>query len=166
MILGDTGILLNTRGCYFWLDPDNANVIAPRKRPRTTPCTFIVLKNGQPFMTLGTPGGDSQPQSCLQVFNNIVDFGLHVQEAVEAPRFCGYSFPRSPWPHREYPNRLEVEGRVSQTVLDALSDMGHRVDSVGPWGVRNGFAPILVNPETGVYHGGADPRKESVMLGW
>jgi gamma-glutamyltranspeptidase/glutathione hydrolase len=166
MILGDTGILLNHRGCYFWLDPDNANVIAPRKRPRTTPCTFIVLKDGQPFMTLGTPGGDSQPQSCLQVFNNMVDFGLNVQDAVEAPRFCGYSFPRSPWPHRDYPNRLEVEGRVSQTLLDALSDKGHQVDRVGPWGVRNGFAPILVNPETGVYHGGADPRKESVMLGW
>jgi gamma-glutamyltranspeptidase/glutathione hydrolase len=166
MILGDTGILLNHRGCYFWLDPDNANVSAPRKRPRTTPCTFIVLKDGQPFMTLGTPGGDSQPQSCLQVFNNMVDFGLNVQDAVEAPRFCGYSFPRSPWPHRDYPNRLEVEGRVSQTLLDALSDKGHQVDRVGPWGVRNGFAPILVNPETGVYHGGADPRKESVMLGW
>jgi gamma-glutamyltranspeptidase/glutathione hydrolase len=166
MILGDTGILINCRGCYFWLDPDNPNVIAPRKRPRTTPCTFIVLKNGQPFMTLGTPGGDSQPQSSLQVFTNMVDFGLHVQDAVEAPRFCGYSFPRSPWPHREYPNRLEVEGRLSQAVVDALHDKGHAVEVIGPWGVRNGFAPILVNPETGVYHGGADPRKESVMLGW
>ena len=77
-------------------------------------------------MTLGTPGGDSQPQSCLQVLNNIVDFGFNVQEAVEAPRFCGYSFPRSPWPHRDYPNRLEVEGRVSQAVLDALATGGTR----------------------------------------
>ncbi len=166
MILGDTGILMNCRGCYFWLDPDNPNVIGPRKRPRTTPCTFIVLKGGLPFMTLGTPGGDSQPQSALQVFTNIVDFGLNVQEAVEAPRFCGYSFPRSPWPHRSYPNRLEVEGRLSQDVVEALSHTGHRVDVIGPWGVRNGFTPILVNPQTGVYHGGADPRKESVMLGW
>jgi gamma-glutamyltranspeptidase/glutathione hydrolase len=166
MILGDTGILINCRGCYFWLDPDNPNAIAPHKRPRTTPCTFIVLKNGQPFMTLGTPGGDSQPQSNLQVFNNLVDFGLNVQEAVEAPRFCSYSFPRSPWPHRTYPNRLEVEGRIAQGTLDALRDLGHQVDAIGPWGVRNGFALILVNPETGVYHGGADPRKESVVLGW
>ncbi len=166
MILGDTGILINCRGCYFWLDPENPNAIAPHKRPRTTPCTFIVLKQDQPFMTLGTPGGDSQPQSNLQVFTNIVDFGLNVQEAVEAPRFCSYSFPRSPWPHREYPNRLEVEGRLSQEVVNTLRDKGHQVQVVGPWGVRNGFAPILVNPETGVYHGGADPRKESVMLGW
>ena len=166
MILGDTGILINCRGCYFWLDENNPNSLAPHKRPRTTPCTFLILKDGQPFMTLGTPGGDSQPQSNLQVFNNIVDFGMNVQEAVEAPRFYGQSFPLSPWPHREYPNRLEIEGRVSEDLVDSLRDRGHEVEVVGPWGVRNGFAPIIVNPETGVYHGGADPRKESVMLGW
>ena len=166
MILGDTGILLNNRGCYFWLDPDNPNAIAPRKRPRTTPCTFIVLKDGQPFMTLGTPGGDSQPQSNLQVFNNIVDFGMNVQEAVEAPRFCGYSFPRSPWPHREYPNMLELEDRIPSSVADSLRDKGHEVREVGPWGVSNGFTPILGGAGSGVYQGGADPRKESVMLGW
>ena len=130
MILGDTGILINCRGYYFWLDPDNPNVLAPRKRPHTTPCTFIVLKQGQPCMTLGTPGGDSQPQSCLQVFTNMVDFGLNVQEAVEAPRFCGSSFPQSPWPHRTYPNRLEVEGRFSQALVEALNARGHRVEVV------------------------------------
>jgi gamma-glutamyltranspeptidase/glutathione hydrolase len=166
MVLGDTGILINCRGCYFHLDEDNPNAIAPHKRPRTTPCTFIVLKEGQPFMTLGTPGGDSQPQSNLQVLNNIIDFGMNVQEAVEAPRFCGYSFPQSPWPHRVSPNRLEVEGRVSHELVAALTDKGHQVEVVGPWGISNGFTPILVNSETSVYHGGADPRKESVMLGW
>ena len=166
MVLGDTGILMNCRGCYFWLDEDNPNSLAPRKRPRTTPCTFIILKDGLPFMTLGTPGTDSQPQSNLQTLNNIIDFGMNVQEAVEAPRFCGYSFPQSPWPHRDYPNVLEIEGRVSPELVDALSDRGHLVNVIGPWGIVNGFAPILVNPETGVYHGGADPRKESVMLGW
>ena len=166
MILGDTGILLNTRGCYFWLDPENPNCIAPHKRPRTTPCTFIVLKNGQPFMSLGTPGGDSQAQCDLQVLSNIVDYGLNVQEAVEAPRFCGYSFPQSPWPHDEYPNRLVLEGRISSSVADSLRDNGHDVEITGPWGITNGFTPILMDQETGVYHGGADPRKESVMLGW
>ncbi len=166
MVLGDTGILVNCRGCYFWLDADNPNGLAPRKRPRTTPCTFIILKDGEPFMTLGTPGGDSQPQSNLQTLCNIIDFGMNVQEAVEAPRFCGYSFPQSPWPHEEYPNLLETEGRMGQDVVDALNDRGHQVKVIGPWGVPNGFTPILVNPEDGVYHGGADPRKESVMLGW
>ena len=166
MVLGDTGIVINCRGCYFWLDPDNPNALAPHKRPRTTPCTFIVLKDGEPFMTLGTPGGDSQPQSNLQVLTNILDFGLHVQDAVEAPRYCGYSFPQSPWPHREFPNRLEVEGRISGDLVDALNHLGHQVEEVGPWDIRNGFAPIVADPEAGVYRGGADPRKESVMLGW
>lgn len=81
------------------------------------------------------------------MFTNMVDFGLNVQEAVEAPCFCSSSLPQSPWPHRTYANRLQVE-------------------VVGPWGIRNGFTPIVVNPETGVCHGGADPRKESVMLSW
>jgi gamma-glutamyltranspeptidase/glutathione hydrolase len=166
MVLGDTGILINCRGCYFWLDPENPNALAPRKRPRTTPCTFIILKEGRPFMTLGTPGGDSQPQSGLQVFNNIVDFGLNIQEAVEAPRFCGYSFPQSPWPHKVAPNRLVLEGRIAPEVADRLRDKGHRVELVGPWGITNGFTPIMVDTETGVYCGGADPRRESVMLGW
>ena len=166
MVLGDTGILLNCRGCYFWLDENNPNSIAPRKRPRTTPCTFIITRDGEPFMTLGTPGGDSQPQSNLQVFNNLVDFDMNIQDAVESPRFCGYSFPSSPWPHVEIPNQLEIEGRIPDSTIDALRDKGHRVEIVDPWGIRNGFAPIIVNAETGVYHGGADPRKESVILGW
>ena len=117
-------------------------------------------------MTLGTPGGDSQPQSNLQVFNNLVDFDMNIQDAVESPRFCGYSFPSSPWPHVEIPNQLEIEGRIPDSTIDALRDKGHRVEIVDPWGIRNGFAPIIVNAETGVYHGGADPRKESVILGW
>ncbi len=166
MILGDTGILINCRGCYFWLDPDNPNALAPRKRPRTTPCTFLVLKDGQPFMTLGTPGGDSQTQSCLQVFNNLIDFGLDVQDAVAAPRFCSHSFPQSPWPHAMAPNRLAVEGRISREVIDRLQDRGHVVEDVGPWGITNGFAPIVVDPDSAAYRGGADPRRESFMLGW
>ena len=76
------------------------------------------------------------------MFTNIVDFGLNVQEAVEAPRFCGSSFPQSPWPHRAYPNRLQVEARLAPAVIDALNARGHQVEVVGPWGVRNGFTPF------------------------
>ena len=166
MVLGDTGIMINCRGSYFWLDQDNPNAIGPRKRPRTTPCTFIVLKNGRPFMTLGTPGGDSQVQSCLQVFTNIADFGMEPQEAVSAPRFRSSSFPASPWPHGSTPNRLAVESRMPQATMDGLRDRGHQIEVVGPWGVSNGFTPIMVDQATGVYRGGADPRSDAVMLGW
>ena len=117
-------------------------------------------------MTLGTPGADSQVPSDLQVLNNIIDFGLNLQEAVEAPRFGVNSFPRSPWPHETYPNQLDLEDRVPEGISESLNDLGHRVDRVGPWGVSNGFAPVMVDPESGAYVGGADPRKESVVLGW
>ena len=164
MVLGDTGIVINCRGSYFWLDPGNANSLQPRKRPRTTPCAFIVLKNGRPFMTLGTPGGDSQIQSNLQVLTNIVDFGLGVQEAISAPRFCGYSFPRSPWPHSWDPNRLALENRINGEVASELSAKEHNVQMIGPWGIVNGFTPIISNGDSFV--GGADPRRDAVMLGW
>ena len=103
MVLGDTGILANCRGCYFWLDENNPNGLAPRKRPRTTPCTFIILKDGEPFMTLGTPGGDSQPQSNLQTLCNIIDFGMNVQEAVEAPVSAATASPSLLGPTRNTP---------------------------------------------------------------
>ena len=165
-VMGETGIIVNCRGCYFWLDPENPNCIDGHKRPRTTPCTFIIMKNEKPYMTLGTPGGDSQPQSNLQVFSNIADFGMDTQEAVEAPRYCGYSFPRSPWPHREFPYRLDLESRIDPEVISDLGKKGHKVEAIGPWGVRNGFTPLMIDPDSGVYCGGADPRKESVVLGW
>ena len=117
-------------------------------------------------MTLGTPGTDSQVPSDLQVLTNIIDFGLNLQEAVEEPRFGTNSFPRSPWPHETYPNQLELESRIPIGVADQLRDMGHQVESIGPWGIPNGFAPIMVNPDSGAYNGGADPRKESVIVAW
>ena len=163
MILGDTGILINCRGCYFWLDPDNPNVLAPHKRPRTTPCTFIVLKQGQPYMTTRDPWRRQPAAELLASVYQYRRFWVKRAGGSRGARFCGSSFP-IPWPHRAYPNRLQVEAR-SPGVIDALQRRGHQVEVVGPWGVRNG-TPILVNPETGVYHGGADPRKESVMLGW
>jgi gamma-glutamyltranspeptidase/glutathione hydrolase len=164
MVLGDTGIVINCRGSYFWLDPDNANALQPRKRPRTTPCAFIILKDGRPVMTLGTPGGDNQIQSNLQVLNNIVDFELDVQEAASAPRFCGYSFPRSPWPHSWDPNRLALENRINREVASELSVKEHNVQIIGPWGIVNGFTPIISNGRN--FAGGADPRRDAVMLGW
>ena len=69
-------------------------------------------------------------------------------------------------PNRFAPNRLVLEGRFSQDVVNGLRDKGHEVDVTGPWGITNGFAPIIVDMDTGVYQGGADPRRETVMLGW
>ena len=74
VILGDTGIGLSTRGEQFWLDPDRANQIRPRARPRYTLTPSIVFKDGEPLMAIGTPGGDNQDQTILQAFLNVVEF--------------------------------------------------------------------------------------------
>ena len=124
-----------------------------------------MLKQGHPYMTLGTPGGDSQPQSCLQVFTNIVDFGLNVQEAVEAPGSVAPASP-VPWPHRAYPNRLQVEG----TPRAGGNRGAQRQRSPGrgrrAMGCQERLYPYSRGTRDGGYYGGADPRKESVMLGW
>ena len=64
------------------------------------------------------------------------------------------------------PYRLDLESRIDPEVISDLGKKGHKVEAIGPWGVRNGFTPLMIDPDSGVYCGGADPRKESVVLGW
>ena len=103
VILGKTGIGMSVRGEQFWLDPTRAAQLRPRSRPRYTLTPSIVLRNGQPFMALGTPGGDNQDQTILQAFLNTVEFwndwypNLH--EAFEWPRVQTLHFYGSLWPH-------------------------------------------------------------------
>ncbi|MDQ3071150.1 MAG: gamma-glutamyltransferase family protein, partial [Acidobacteriota bacterium] len=85
-VAGDTGIPMSNRMQAFRLDPNSPNVLAGGKRPRTTLTPTVVLKDGKPFLAIGTPGGDSQDQQILLVLLNIIDFGMDVQAAIEAPR--------------------------------------------------------------------------------
>src|SRR5690606_31631939 len=102
-IVPGIGLPLSGRGRQSRLDPRHPAAIAPWKRPRLTPNPAIVMKDGKPFMAIGSPGGDTQPQSMLQVFLNIVEFGMDPQTAVEAPRFITYSHPNSFYPHQYHP---------------------------------------------------------------
>ena len=118
-------------------------------------------------MTLGTPGGDVQCQTMLQVFLNVVEFGMEPQQAIEAPRFATWSFPNSFYPHAYYPGLLRVEGRFSSDVLSALRAKGHKVEEWAPWDAGAGAAcMIMVNPETGTLMGGADARRMAYVIGW
>ena len=142
MILGDTGILINCRGCYFWLDPDNPNVLAPHKRPRTTPCTFIVLKQGHPYMT---PRDLRRRQPAAELLASVYQyrrFWIKRAGGSRGAKVLWLQLPPGPWPHRAYPNCLQVEARLAPAVIDALNARGHQVEVVGPWGVRNGFTPF------------------------
>lgn len=161
------GLPLSGRGRQSRLDPNHPAAIAPWKRPRLTPSPAIVLKDGKPFMTVGTPGGDIQPQAMLQVFLNVVVFGMAPQAAVEAPRFGSYSHPNSFYPHGYKPGMLRIESRVDDSVLEQLRSWGHTVEA---WPARTGRAgAVLISGmplPNGTWQAAADNRRESIALGW
>ena len=166
-IVPGLGIVISPRGSQSWLDSKHPSSIGPGKRPRLTPNPAIVLKEGRLFMTLGTPGGDVQCQTMLQVFLNMVEFGMEPQQAVEAPRFATWSFPNSFYPHSYYPGLLKVEGRLSGDIVSALRAKGHKVEEWAPWDAGVGAACIIVvDPETSILMGGADARRMSYAIGW
>ncbi len=94
------------------------------KRPRSTLQGTLLMKDGKPLGVLGSPGGDDQCMRTMQTFLNVVEFGMNVQQAIEAPRWSSQSFPASPFPHTMYPGAMSIEDRVPKTVLDALQAKG------------------------------------------
>lgn len=161
------GFPISSRGTQNWLDPEHPSCLQPGKRPRLTPNPALVLKDGKPYMPLGCPGGDAQVQGMLQVFLNIVDFGMEPQEAIEAPRVVSHSFPNSFWPHDSRPGEVTVEARIDAAVRSTLSDRGHLVLDQDDWSPAvSRVCAITVDPDTGVRAGGADPRSTSYAIGW
>src|SRR5207249_9991490 len=112
VIVGDTGIPLSSRLQTLVMTPGHPNQLAPGKRPRVTLSPTIVLKDGQPFLALSTPGGDNQDQALLQVLLNIIDFGMSPQEAVEAPRFQREHSDASSANPAFMPVNLNLEARI------------------------------------------------------
>ncbi|HEV8131530.1 MAG TPA: gamma-glutamyltransferase, partial [Acidobacteriota bacterium] len=165
IVMGETGIIFNCRGDYYSLVPGEANALEPGKRPRSTLQSTLVMKNGQPHMVLGSPGGDDQVMRTIQTLLNMIDFGMDVQQAIEAPRWSTRSFPASPFPHTMYPGDLSVESRVPESVRQALIAKGHKLRVAGPWSLGDNAA-IVVDVKTGVLSAGADPRTEAYAWAW
>ena len=161
------GFPLSGRGTQTWLDPAHPSCLQPWKRPRLTPNPAMVLKDGKPFMPFGCPGGDAQVQGMLQVFLNIIEFGMEPQEAIDAARVISHSFPNSFWPHGSLPGEVTAEARIAPHVREDLRSRGHIVNDEDEWstGVSRVCA-ITVDPETGTRAGGADPRSTSYAIGW
>ncbi|HUF24660.1 MAG TPA: gamma-glutamyltransferase [Vicinamibacterales bacterium] len=152
IVAGDTGIVLHNRGSQFSLDAAHPNVVAPGKRPFHTLVPAMVMKDGKPWLSFGVMGGDMQPQGHVQVLINLIDFGMNVQEAGEAPRF------------RHTGNGLALESAITPEARFYLNDRGHRlINSIGAFG---GFQGILIDPKTGVLMGGSDPRKDGLAIGY
>jgi gamma-glutamyltranspeptidase/glutathione hydrolase len=165
-ILEGLGFVLGTRGQIFWLDADKANSLQPGKRPRTSLTPSLALKDGKPFLAWGTPGGDIQDQVNLQVLLNIVDFGMNIQDAIEAPLFQIFDFPSSFYPRSSEPGQMIIEKRVPEAVIAALAERGHLVRAVSPWGLGDATA-LQVDLDRGVLMGAAGPRRDkSYALGW
>ena len=163
--IAETGLIFNCRGDCFVLDPNHPNALMPRKRPRSTLTPTIVLKDGEPSMVLGSPGGDDQPLRISQTFLNMVDFGMNVQAAIEAARWSTSDFPATEFPQTAYPNQLSVEDRIPPDVRAELTRRGHQVELSGPW-TMGANCGITVDPETGILSAGADPRGDSYALAW
>ncbi len=162
-----TGLGVSSRGSQSWAVDGHPSSIAPGKRPRLTPCPAIVMKNGKPFMPLGTPGGDVQCQAMLEVFLNVAVFGMSPQAAIEAPRFATYSYPGSFEPHEYHRDELRIERRLAGEVGPALAAKGHKVVTWPDWTWRaGGICTITIDQATGLLSAGADPRRMGYAIGW
>lgn len=166
VVAGDTGVLMGQRLQSSLTDPNSPNVVAPGKRPRITLTPTLVLKGGEPFMVLSTPGGDNQDQALLQVLLNIIEFGMNPQEAVEAPRFDTQHYVSSFDDHEFLPGSLNVESRVSLKTIQELSSKGHKVKVQSEWGTLSAPTVIVYDPKNGVSAAGADPRRSRYAVAW
>ena len=156
IVAGDTGICLQNRGAGFVADPDHPNALRPGKRPFHTIIPAMILRAGKPWMSYGVMGGHMQAQGHVQVALNCIDFGMNVQEALEAPRYRIMG-------GRE----VALERAVPQAVRNELGFMGHEL---WPLGARNvsygGGQAILIDHERGVLQGGSDYRKDGCAMGY
>jgi gamma-glutamyltranspeptidase/glutathione hydrolase len=150
----------------FLLTPGHQNELKPGKRPRITLSPTLVMKDGEPFAALSTPGGDNQDQALLQTLFNVIEFGMNPQEAVEAARFESLHFVSSFDDHRFQPGMLQVETRLGVPTVEELKKRGHRVE------VRPDFNPtaaptiIIFDPKSRVIQAGADVRRGRYAVGW
>jgi gamma-glutamyltranspeptidase/glutathione hydrolase len=150
----ETGIVLQNRGHLFSLDENHPNCIAPHKRCVHTLMPGMILREGKPYAALGLKGGHVQPQVQVQIITNLIDFGMTPQEAISAPRFN----------HIEGA-KVGMEPEFAQSVKDELTRRGHQVVGGNPESF-GGAHVISIDPESGAFIGGSDPRKGGCALGY
>jgi gamma-glutamyltranspeptidase/glutathione hydrolase len=158
-VVAGLGFPLGTRGQMFWLDPAHPGVPAPGKRPRTTLTPSLVTRDGAPYMAFGTPGGDQQDQWTLQFFLNVVEFGMDLQEAIDAPSFHTDHFPASFYPRETKLASLSIESRVPAETQEVLARLGHQITDSGPW-AHGQVCAARFDPNSGRIEGAASPRNQ------
>ncbi len=154
-VIPGLGFCLGTRAQMFTLTPGLASTLAPGRRPRTTLSPGLALRDGEPYLAFGTPGGDQQDQWSLAFFLNHVVYGMNLQESIDAPVFHTDHFPSSFYPRASLPGSLAIESRAGNEVVTALRARGHQVSIRPPWSLGRMSA---VARSGGFLYAAANPR--------
>ena len=161
---GDLGFALQNRGTSFTLESGHANRLEPHKRPFHTIIPAMVTKGGKPWLTFGVMGGDMQPQGHVQILCNLIDFGMNLQEAGEAPRMEHlYSASPKGAPARGS-GEVQAERGFPEEMLAELRRRGHNISLIARNG--GGYQAILIDPRTNMLHGASEPRKDGLAVGY
>ncbi|MCE0485740.1 gamma-glutamyltransferase family protein [Ornithinimicrobium sediminis] len=156
-VVPELGFPLGSRLQMMWLEEGLPSSLVPGRRPRTTLSPTLVLRDGEPVLACGSPGGDQQDQwQSLFLLRHLAG-GAGLQEAIDAPMFHTTSFPGSFYPRATEPGVLVAEERVGAQVLQALAERGHRLQVQGPWTLGR-MCAVGRDPHTGVLTAGANPR--------
>jgi gamma-glutamyltranspeptidase len=162
MVADGTGVLLQNRAAYFSLDPAHPNRIAPGKTPMHTLIASMAERDGRLWAVLGTQGADGQPQVHAHLYSAMLDFGLDIQQAIEAPRFLSGRISID-----EPRDMLHLEGRMPEAAFAGLEARGHKLDRWPDWYNRAGQAQgVVIDPDSGVRIGGSDPRSDGAAVGY
>ena len=157
MVVPDTGITLNNFMNWFDLEPSSPNAIGPCKKNEMCMSPVQIWKDGDLQMLIGTPGSYGILQTTPQMIMNVLDHGMNIQAAIEAPRLKTTS--------PEY--LVHAESRIGRSVFDELESRGHQIEDIGDWSMLvGGGQGIIVDRESGAFMGGADPRRDGYVLGW
>lgn len=132
-MIPEIGFCLGSRAQMFWLEENHPAALAPGRRPRTTLSPTMALRDGEPYLAWGSPGGDQQDQWITQFFLRHVHAGMNLQEAIDAPAWHSEHFPISFWPRTARPGVLVVENRVPKTTTTELTRRGHIVETGPDW---------------------------------
>ena len=161
VVVADTGVLFSNQMRHLHLEPDSPSRVEPGKRPRSNQSPTIVLKDGEPFMAIGTPGSDAIWQRLTQAIVNMVDFGMDIQTAISKPRIIYGGFQET---GTEIPPTFQVESRVPEETVAGLRKLGFTVKVIpSDEGRLNG---VVRDPKTGFLLGGADPRRLGSVGDW
>ena len=165
VIAGDTGIPLTQRAQSFLLVPGHPNELAGGKRPRVTLSPTLVTRDGKPYLTLSTPGGDNQDQAMLQILLNVFEFGMNAEIALEAPRFQTRHLVSSFDNHAMNRGDLLLDDRIPAATYADLTARGHRTELRTRW--ASGAAPVMIRIlSNGVLEAGADPYGYRETSAW